>query len=454
MRNDGHRGVDDYRAPTQASIGMWTAMGRLRPYPAYKESRVGWVGRIPSHWEANRLKYALKVNPTAAAVRNLGASLEVSFIPMEAVGEYGGLDLSSVKPLAEVTSGYTYFGEGDVVVAKITPCFENGKGALAAGLTNGVAFGTTELHVLRVGNAADSRFLFYVSMSDAFRKLGEAEMYGAGGQKRVPESFIENLVHPLPPLSEQHAIASFLDRETAKIDALVAKKERLIELLQEKRAALITQAVTKGLDPDVRMTDSGIEWLGTIPKHWTVKPLRWVVTLQRGHDLPSEQREDGDIPVVSSSGISSTHSKAMACGPGLVTGRYGTIGEFHLIDQPYWPLNTALYSTDLHGNDPRFLFYMLTHLSPIFVLHGNKSAVPGVDRNDVHPEHTAIPHPSEQRAIACFLNNETAKIDGLLTTILKAIDRLKELRTALISAAVTGKIDVRDEADLTPSAVP
>ena len=246
-----------------------------------------------------------------------------------------------------------------------------------------------------------------------------------------------------PPVPEQRAIAAFLDRETARIDALVAKKERLIELLQEKRTALISHAVTKGLDPDVPMKDSGVEWLGEIPANWEVKQLRWAITFQRGHDLPSDDREEGDVPLVSSSGISSMNSKAIAKAPGIVTGRYGTIGQFYLINQPYWPLNTTLYSIDLHGNEPRFLLYMLIHLSPLFFLHSNKSAVPGVDRNDVHADHTAVPHLSEQKAIAAFLDRETAKINALVVKVLEAIDRLKELRTALISVAVTGKIDVR-----------
>ena len=140
------------------------------------------------------------------------------------------------------------------------------------------------------------------------------------------------------------------------------------------------------------------------------------------------------------------HSKAVAKAPGIVTGRYGTIGQFYLINQSYWPLNTALYSIDLHGNEPRFLLYMLIHMSPLFLLHSIKSAVPGVDRNDVHADHTAVPHLSEQHAIAVFLDHETAQIDALIAKIHEAVDRLKELRTALISAAVTGKIDVREAA--------
>jgi type I restriction enzyme S subunit len=193
---------------------------------------------------------------------------------MEAVGELGNLDLSRSKPLGKIASGYTFFRDGDVVVAKITPCFENRKGARAIGLTGGIAFGTTELCVLRPRDSTHGQFLFYLTLSDAFRRRGEAEMYGAGGQKRVPDAFISNLKSPLPPRSEQSAIATFLDREAAKIDALVAKKERLIELLREKRNALITRAVTKGLDPEVPLRDSEVEWVGQIPAHWDLRQLR------------------------------------------------------------------------------------------------------------------------------------------------------------------------------------
>ena len=254
---------------------MTTLTAKYKPYPAYKPSGVEWLGNIPAHWELKRLKYAVDLNPKASEVRKLPPDTEVSFVPMEAVGEYGGLDLSLTKALSDVADGYTYFSNGDVLVAKITPCFENGKGSLASELVNGTAFGTTELHILRCGPELDKQYAFYLTLADAFRKLGEAEMYGAGGQKRVPESFIANLRHPLPALPEQHAIAAFLDRETARIDSMVSMEERLIELLQEKRTALITRAVTRGLEPNAPMKDSDVEWLGEIPAHWEVKRLKY-----------------------------------------------------------------------------------------------------------------------------------------------------------------------------------
>lgn len=201
----------------------------------------------------------------------------VSFVPMEGVGEYGGLSLDKEKTLDDIGDGYTYFADGDVVIAKITPCFENGKGALAAGLTNGAAFGTTELHVVRAGPNLDRCFLFYLTISPGFRDLGEAHMYGAGGQKRVPEAFIKDFRTPLPPLDEQRAIVRFLDAKTAEIDALIARKQRLLELLAEQRSALITKAVTKGPNPNAPMKPSGLPWLGDIPAHWEVKRLRFVM---------------------------------------------------------------------------------------------------------------------------------------------------------------------------------
>jgi type I restriction enzyme, S subunit len=164
---------------------------------------------------------------------------------------------------------------------------------------------------------------------------------------------------------------------------------------------------------------------------------------QRGHDLPSDEREDGAVPLVTSAGTSAFVSKAAARGPGIVTGRYGTIGEFYLVGTDCWPLNTTLYSIELRNNHPPFLRYMLMHLAPLFLLNAAKSAVPGVDRNDIHATITAVPPLPEQVAIAAYLDSETAKMDALVARVQEAIERVQEYRTALITAAVTGKIDVR-----------
>ncbi len=441
---------------------------RYKPYPAYKDSGVEWLGEIPAHWEVKRLKLVTEHHVNASELRAIAPDAEVSFVPMEAVGEHGGLDLSRTKPLAHVANGFTYFRDGDVVVAKITPCFENGKGALANGLVNGIGFGTTELHVLRKTPAVVDRFLFYVTMSDAFRRLGAAEMYGAGGQKRVPESFIENLPHPLPPLPEQRAITAFLDGETARIDALVATNERLIELLQEQRTALITRAVTTGLDPNVPMKDSGVEWLGEIPTHWEVKRIKWAAQMVSGH-TPDKKVESywqgGDIPWVSladtghlrevdyiattevmttSDGIAHSSAHILPAGT-VIFSRDATIGLCAItgagmaVSQHFigWVCSPRL--------QPEYLLLVLRSMTQELERLTMGATVRTIGMPDVKSLAIPIPPLPEQEKIVRHVLEHRAQLDSLVAKIRDAIARLKELRTVLISAAVTGKIDVREE---------
>ena len=234
-------------------------LGKYQPYPDYKDSGVEWLGEIPEHWVVNRIKNITEINPPKSEVRSLPSGMDVTFLPMEAIGEKGELDISRSKQLGEVLTGYTYVTEGDVMLAKITPCFENGKAAIAKGLLNGVAFATTEVIPLRCLDNADAKFLYYLVTSDPFKSIAEGSMYGAGGQKRVADSFVAEYHFCQPSTSERIKIAAFLDYETARIDQLIAKQRQLIELLKEKRQAVISHAVTKGLNPNAPMKESGVE---------------------------------------------------------------------------------------------------------------------------------------------------------------------------------------------------
>lgn len=246
-------------------------MSHYKPYPVYKDSGVEWLGQVPAHWDVRRLCYAATLNPPVKV--GLPLSDEVSFLPMEAIGTDGSISADKTRLVSEVRSGYSYFEDDDVAFAKVTPCFENGKGAVMNGLIGGVGFGTTELTVLRPNAETDARFINYLLQSDRFRLFGAGAMTGAGGLKRVPDEFTRNFAASWPLLLEQRMIATHLDRETARIDGLVSRKARFIELLREKRQALITHAVTKGLDPNAPMKDSGVEWLGDVPAHWEISGL-------------------------------------------------------------------------------------------------------------------------------------------------------------------------------------
>ncbi len=193
-------------------------------------------------------------------------------------------------------------------------------------------------------------------------------------------------------------------------------------------------------------------WQGTIPAGWSLKQLKWAVTFQRGHDLPTEDRQEGSVPVVTGGGIAGWHNVAQARGPGIVTGRYGTIGEFYLVEQDYWPLNTSLYSIDLHGNHAGFLRYMLEPLAPLFHLNAAKSAVPGIDRSDIHTIPVAVPPLATQRAIADYLDRETTRLDALVAAKERLLGLLAEKRRALITRTVTRGLD--PHAPLSDSGIP
>ena len=390
---------------------------------------------------------------------------------MEAVGEFGGLDLSGTKPIGEVGTGYTFFADGDVVVAKITPCFENGKGAQARNLRNGVAFGTTELHVLRA-NPAElcPEYLFYLSISQPFRAFGESSMYGAGGQKRVPEDFVKNFRWPLPPLSEQRAIAAFLDRETARIDSLIARKRRLIELLLEKRAATITRVVTRGLREDVPVRQVSIKWLGDVPRHWGVTRLKHATS--RIVDCPHETPRysaDGEYVVVRTADIGSGLLRLDAAyrvdegeylrrirRESLKAGDvvYGREGErwgnaASVPAQPAMCLGQRMMqfraSEQWH---PRFLMWQLNALSVYRqgAVDTAGATSPHVNVETIRNYWLAEPPLQEQRLIAEFLDKATSQLDRLTGRVHAAIERIREYRSALIAAAVTGQIDVRGAA--------
>ena len=196
----------------------------------------------------SRLRYCLKVDPPVDPSVRENPYLEVSFLPMEAIGEHGGLDLTREIPAQEASSGYTSVADGDVVLAKVTPCFENGKGALVFGLKNGFGFATTEVYALRPNHGTNARFLDYVLRSSEFRQYGTARLTGAGGLKRLSSTDLKNFEITLPSPDEQRAIADYLDRETARIDTLIAEQRKLVELARERRSALITAAVTGQID--------------------------------------------------------------------------------------------------------------------------------------------------------------------------------------------------------------
>ena len=385
-------------------------------YERYKASGVAWLGEVPAHWEAMPIK----------RLASLQSGESITAESIEAVGAfpvYGG------NGLRGYATEFTHEGEYALI---------GRQGALCGNVNYATGQFWASEHAVVV---SPTRPLITKWLGEVLRVMNLNQYSTSAAQPGLSADMISRLAIPVPPLPEQHSIAAFLLHETAKIDVLVEEQGRLIALLKEKRQAVISQAVTKGLNPNVPMKDSGVGWLGQVPTHWALTCIKRFATLQRGHDLTDAERTEGDYPVVTSGGLNGTHGSFMAEGPGVVTGRYGSTGKLFFIEGDYWPHNTTLYVSDFHGNVPRFVWYSLQTID--FAAHSAKSAVPGIDRNDIHPLPAVVPPLAEQFAIVGCLDETTAQIDLLSAEATRATQLLQERRAALISAAVTGKIDVR-----------
>jgi len=441
----------------------------LPKYSCYEAVEAKGINRKPEHWDASRLRFVLTLNPSKQEAKGLGEQEMVSFLPMEAIGEDGSLRLEYEKELGECLTGYTYFRDGDVCVAKITPCFENGKGAILRGLKGGLGFGTTELIVARPrGGMITAEFLDYLFRSQVFRSLGESEMYGAGGQKRVPDSFVRDFVALIPSTDEQNQVTNFLNRETAKIDALIAEQQRLIELLQEKRQAVISHAVTKGLNPNAPMKDSGVEWLGEVPEHWEIRAIKHLVSTpvtDGPHETP--QLVDHGVPFISAEAVSSgtldfnkkrgfitkeEHERfAMKYRPAKhdiymvksgattgVTAIVETNDEFNI-----WSPLAAIRCGNLVNPYYLLAFMRSRNFQSAVMLGWNFGTQQNIGMKVIENLAVAVPPIDEQRVYLERLDTLLKPLQSQLELASSSINLLQERRSALISAAVTGQIDVR-----------
>lgn len=212
----------------------------LNPSVPMKDSGIPWVGQSPAHWGIKRIKFCCELSPKFH--NKLSPNTLVSFLPMECVKQ-GFLVIEKEAELQDVKNGYTYFRENDIIMAKVTPCFENGNIAIAKGLLNNVGFGSSELYVFRP-HKISVPFLFYFLQNTIFKNQAQSVMYGTGGLKRVPSEFIKNYQFACPPQSEQQAIAEYLDNKCSKIDTIIQDKQQQLEKLEQYKKAIIFEYVT------------------------------------------------------------------------------------------------------------------------------------------------------------------------------------------------------------------
>ena len=442
-----------------------------RQYPTYKDSGVQWLGPVPAHWTVERLKRFAEVLPSNVDKKSHDGETSVALCNYTDVYYNDRIVAGMAFMPATATEGQIErftLRAGDTIITKDSETADDI--AISAYVPEdlpGVVCGY-HLAIVRSGPSCVGAFLkrlfdsVYARASFAVRANGLTRM-GLGVEE------IMTFEVPLPPKDEQVAIAAFLDRETAKIDALVAEQERLIELLKEKRQAVISHAVTKGLNPDAPLKDSGIAWLGLVPAHWSVPPLytrydqalgkmldqakitgAWLTPYLRNLDVRWDRFNVDDLPLMD---IRPEEKDRFTVRKGdliMVEGR--DLGRCAIWDGQS---GVVAFQKALHRLRPRdasehtrYFYYLMVCANAVgaFLADQLPNEIPHLTGEELRRHRLPKPPLEEQMAIVEALDRETHTFDELIAEAERAVALLQERRTALISAAVTGQIDVRASA--------
>lgn len=423
-------------------------------YDEYRDSGVVWLGNIPSHWQVAR-------------VQDYTSIITGHPFDSDKFSRSSGTPLIRIRDIKAGWTGTRYKGEpvngawvkeGDVIIGMDgdfnVRCWDGPKAQL-----------NQRLSKITSQEGLLERYLYYL-LPFPLEVINDLTWYTT--VKHLSKKQIRKIDLPLPPLNEQRAIAAYLDRETERIDALIEKKEQLIDLLEEKRTALISRVVTKGIEGNVEMQDSGVEWLGEIPAHWESSRLKWCTrqdtSICYGIVQPGDHVEDG-VPFVQTTNISTgtfeldhlqrtsqeiaaEYSRSRLEAGDVILGIRASIGSAYVVPKELEGANLSRGIARIAVNDevqPEYLKFYLSsnHAENYWSLAQQGATFSEVSIANVRELSVPLPPLAEQHQIANYLAERTERIDRLISKVNEIIDRLKEYRTALISAAVTGQIDVR-----------
>ena len=389
-------------------------------YDSYKESGVEWIGEIPSHWDITRIKYKFQIGRGRV-------------ISNEDLVEDAIYPVYSSQTLNNGCLGYIETFDFD---DKLITWTTDGANAGTVFLREG-KFNCTNVCGTLKGKSDDVIPEFdYYFLQYATQFYKRPDTNGA----KIMNNEMAVILSLKLSTEEQTAIAKYLDHKTTQIDNLIAKKEQFIQLLEEERVAVINQAVTKGLDPNVPMKDSGIEWLGEIPEHWEVKKLKYCIQIQSGKGITNENlNPDGEFAVWGGNGIMGYTGNFSSDGDDLIIGRVGALcGNVHLVHGKKWISDNALYART--NQNKYFIEFFLKFLDLNRL--ANKNAQPLITGTMVKEQVICLPNEKEQEKIVNYIINQHERISSILSKTQQEIELLKEFKTALISEVVTGKVDV------------
>ncbi|MCK4764847.1 MAG: restriction endonuclease subunit S [Candidatus Aminicenantes bacterium] len=435
----------------------------FRAYPEYRESGIEWLGKVPAHWQVKKLKYLIKKIESGNRENKTISDNEKIF---SLGGEHIGWSGEIYRRLNKYISKRFYenlksgkIKKDDILLVKDGATI--GKCAIVKGIPFGMAAVNEHVYILRSNDEVISEFLFYLihSYVGQIQILNQIRGSAQGG---LNSQFVGNVIFTAMPINEQEKIAGFLDKKTGRIDYLIGKKERMIELLKEQRTAVIHRAVTRGLDPDAPMKDSGIGWLGKIPRHWQIKKAKWIF---KEIDERSKTGSEELLSVSHYTGVTPRSEKNVYMFKAESYVDYKLCIKNDLVINIMWAwmgalgfspqtgiVSSAYYVFRLKDKEKfntSYLDYLVR--TPVYVAEYTKRSK-GIhsSRWRLYPDEFfqilfPIPPFDEQKLIVEYIKDKINKIDNAISKTGKQIELLKEYRQKLISDAVTGKIDLREE---------
>ena len=436
----------------------WESLGSFPKYPEYKRTPIEWLDEVPSHWRRSPIKYmalssdSLFIDGDWIESKDI-AGEGIKYITTGNVGEgvykEQGSGFISDQTFRELNC--TSVLVGDVLISRLNSPI--GRACVVPNLGGEVVTSVDNV-ILRADPLFCRKYLVYLfSSQEYFSHTGN--LARGTTMQRISRSLLGNIRAEIPPLKEQTQIARFLDHETARIDALIEEQQRLIELLKEKRQTVISHAVTKGLDPNVPMKDSGVEWLGEVPEHWRIVRMRFLCRITTGDKDTQDAEPGGKYPFfVRSDTIEHSNSYSFA-GEGVFTSGDGAgVGKiFHHFEGKCAVHQRVYLFHSFSGVTGKFFFhYLKSKLEPVVLSQSAKSTVDSLRLPMLQNFWMTSPPLSEQEKICSFIKRFELETVKLLEEGRRFISLLKERRSALISAAVTGKIDVRNWQPAQPNA--
>jgi type I restriction enzyme S subunit len=422
----------------------------MKKYDAYKDSGIEWIGEIPRHWEVKRFKHSFKFI-------NEKCESELPKIGLEHVESWTG---KRIENDTEFEGDGTCFQIDDILFGKLRPYLAK------VFLSDFIGKAVGDFFVFRPEVNIYPKFGHKFLLSRNFIEITNSSTFGSK-MPRVSPDFINELKTIVPPLKEQTAIANYLDRKTAEIDELIADKKRLLELYEEEKTAIINQAVTKGINPDVKMKDTGIEWLGEIPEHWEIPNIKYICQfildgthgsfsrVTSGYRLLSVRNiiddqfvfRDDDSKVSEEDFIEISKRFLIQKNDIQLAIVGATLGKVAIVKELPEQFVTQRSVATLRVNEysiPEYLFYFLKSSSfqSFLWLNAGFSAQPGIYLGTIQNSSISLPKIEEQKAIVHYIKTECSRIEVKKSRTEKLIELLTEYRTALISEVVTGKIKV------------